>query len=247
LRFGINPPNFNLIMGMGVVKEGRHLADLELVESALAGDGDSVGRVVGILESGVIRAALLRRGASASEADELIGDLLGDCFGGEKAKGGIHRLLARYNGGCSLEGFLQRVAFNRLISAKRRARPAIEIDAGHRDEPGSVIEIPDEEVDASPEDATIELLREAVAETLAAADPEKLVLFRLVHSYRVSQKRVGAAWGWHESKVSRALGSLQEELRSGVIERVRSRDPWLELAWEDFLGLCSQSVDLFGE
>ena len=233
-------------MSEASVPQARHRADLELVESALAGDADAARQVFEVVHGGGIRAALIRRGASPSEADELLSDLSGDCFGGEKASGGLHRLLARYNGACALEGFIQRVAFNRLISLKRKKKPTVELDAGHRDDPGTVIELPDEEPAASPDDATIELVRGAVVDTLAAVDREKLVLFRLVHSYRVPQKRVGAAWGWHESKVSRALASLQEELRDGIIQRVRERDPWLELEWEDLLAMCSQSIDLFG-
>ena len=65
-------------------------------------------------------AALRSRGASHSEAADLIADLVGDCFGGERAKGGLHRLLARYNGSCPLPAFLRHVALHRLIDLKRK-------------------------------------------------------------------------------------------------------------------------------
>lgn len=199
-----------------------------------------------ILGSGKIRAALINRGASASEADELLGDLSGDCFGGQKAKGGLHRLLAKFNGACPLEGYLQRVAVNRLISLKRKQQPVVELDAGIDDGSGSAIDLPDTPDEVDSEDRIVELIREAIFDTLASAEPEQLIVFRLVHSYRIPQKRVGELWGWHESKVSRALSTLQEALRTGIMKRVKERDPWLEIEWSDFLKLCSESVDLFG-
>ncbi|MEP4077700.1 RNA polymerase sigma factor [Haloferula sp.] len=227
-------------------KAPKHQADLDLVDAALDGDEKAVAKVVGILDAGKIRAALLKRGASASEADELLGDLSGDCFGGHKAKGGLHRLLAKFNGACPLEGYLQRVAINRLISLKRKQKPVVELDAGAGDDATSAIDLPDSGNDADSEDRIVELIREAIFDTFAAAEPEQLVIFRLVHSYKVPQKRVGELWGWHESKVSRALSSLQDALRSGIMKRIQERDPWLEIEWADFLKLCSQSIDLFG-
>ena len=28
-------------------------------------------------------------------------------------------------------------------------------------------------------------------------------------------------------------------------EEIRLADPWLELEWDDFMGLCAESIDLF--
>jgi RNA polymerase sigma factor (sigma-70 family) len=223
-----------------------HQADIDLVEAALEGNEEAVDHVMEVLNTGMIRAALIKRGASASEADDLMGDLAGDCFGGQKAKGGLHRLLAKFNGACSLEGYLQRVAINRLISLKRKKKPVLELDACANDDAHPVIELPDIHDEADSEDRIVEIIREAIFDTLATAKPEELILFRLVHSYRVPQKRAGQLWGWHESKVSRTLSTLQEKLRNGIMDRIHQRDPWLELEWADFLKLCSQSIDLFG-
>jgi hypothetical protein len=226
---------------------GRHIlhgGDLETAEAALAGDGDSVAIVMEILQSPGLKFALMRRGATASEADELIGDLAGDCYGGSKGNGVHHRILGAYNGYCALAGFLQRVAINRLITLKRKARHFVEPPTGEDGE--SVVEKYPSPTATVSEDRVLELLREAIVETLASVDREKLVVFRLVHAYGVPQKRLGLLWGWHESKVSRSLASLQEDLKQGVLARLKERDPWLTIEWDDFVSLCSQSLDLFG-
>ena len=95
--------------------------------------------------------------------------------------------------------------------------------------------------------ALVVLLRDALKSVLAKVDPEKLVIVRLIESYEVPQKQVGNLWGWSETKTSRAKSELLEEMRSALHEEVRRTDPWLHLEWEDFLALCNESSDLFGQ
>jgi RNA polymerase sigma factor (sigma-70 family) len=226
--------------------EVRYPDDLELAEAALEGDAGAVGNVKGLLQGSSLKGWLVRRGASGTEAEDLLADLFTDCFGGEKAKGGVHRLLGKFNGGCKLESFLRRVALNRLIGLKRKAKPTVSIEGDTDDEDG-----PSQgERLAAPavvvsEDAVVDVLREAVLGAFANVDQEKFVLFRLAHSYRLSQKKIGEMWGWHASKVSRNLSALGEELRESILAKVREADPWLELEWVDFLELCGETIDLF--
>lgn len=213
-------------------------ADLDLAEAALEGDPEATATILGTLRAPELRASLISRGASPSEADDIIGDIAGDCFGGERAKGGLHRLLGRYNGGCPLSAYFRHIATNRLISIKRKRRPTVSTDdEDARELPGAA---------ATPtDDALISLLRDALVVSLSRVDPEKLVLIRLIESYRIPQKQVGALLGWHETKMSRAKSDFLAELRTLVTEEIRKADPWLHLEWEDFLGLCAESVDLF--
>lgn len=214
-------------------------ADLELAEDALAGDAQAAGIVLSMLQAPQLTAALRGRGASSAEASELIADLCGDCFGGERTTGGLHRLLGRYNGKCPLPAYFRHIAINRLISLKRKQRPTISTDME------DAVDLPSPVVDGTPDAALIALLREALKNALARMDPEKLVAIRLIESYGVQQKEIGTLFGWHESKISRAKKDFIEELKTNVMEEIHRADPWLQLEWEDFLSLCAESLDLF--
>jgi RNA polymerase sigma factor (sigma-70 family) len=222
-------------------------ADLETAEAALDGDEKAAKRVLDILHAPGFRSKLINRGASDTEADDLVGDLAADCFGGEKPRGGLHRLLGHFNGRCPLEGYLLRVGFNRLINLKRRQKHEAELpgDEDRREDPFD--ELPDSGPVEASEDAVVDLLRSAVVGALAEVDQEKLVILRLVHSYGIPQKRVGEMWEMPESTISRAMKMLREDLQHAILRNARRLDPWLDLDWEDFLDLCSGSIDLFDE
>jgi DNA-directed RNA polymerase specialized sigma24 family protein len=226
-------------------------SDLELAESALDGDPLAAVRILAMLRAPALAAFLKGRGASETEAADIIGNLCGDCFGGERKKGGMHRLLGRYNGTCPLPAFLRRVAVNRLISLKRRQALFREPGGGAEDAgaPGArrvplAIEPGIDEAPGTDEEI-IPLLRDALHRAFAAVDAEKLLLFRLIHFHGVPQKRVAGIWGWHESKVSRAMDSLRAELKGAILAEIRRRDAWLDLQWDDFIGLCAESNELF--
>jgi RNA polymerase sigma factor (sigma-70 family) len=226
-------------------RDDESTGDLVLAEHALEGDPVAVGRVLAMLRAPEFAAFLRGRGATATEAEDLIGNLIGDCFGGERAKGGLHRLLGRYNGACPLPAFLRRAAVNRLISLKRKQVLRREAEPARDDAGAAVLELPAREASEGDEEI-IPLLRETLHAAFAAVDPERMVLFRLVHTHGVPQKRVAAIWGWHESKVSRALEAVRVELKAAILDGIRRRDAWLDLRWEDFVALCSESNDLFG-
>ncbi|MCW1925174.1 hypothetical protein OKA05_21620 [Luteolibacter arcticus] len=218
---------------------------LEWAELALEGDPTATEAVMKMLRSDDLVAALRSRGASETEAADILGDLAGDCFGGERAKGGLHRLLGRYNGACPLPAFFRHVAVNRLITLKRKQALRPEASKGTDDDEDPIDRVPSPASGNAADETLIPLLRDAVVRAFQAVDVERMVVFRLVHSYGVPQKRVGAVWGWHESKTSRALDALREDLKTSIIAEIRRADPWLQLEWDDFLSLCGESIDLF--
>ncbi|NNC90463.1 MAG: sigma-70 family RNA polymerase sigma factor [Akkermansiaceae bacterium] len=223
----------------------RYAEELEIALAALDGEEQAVQAVKAILDDPALRRWLVARGASAAEADELFGDLLTDCFAGRKKSGEMNRLLGRYNGACKLQNFLRRVVLNRFIDRKRRAPDVVSLPTESDEDDGRGGRELAAPSGIDSEDAISQILVDAVRRAFASVDQEKLVLFRLFHSYQISQQRIAAMWGWHYSKVSRALTGLCEELRDGIMAEVRQADPWLQLEWEDFVDLCGDSLDLF--
>jgi len=65
----------------------------------------------------------------------------------------------------------------------------------------------------------------------------------LVSIYGVRQESVAHALGWSQSKVSRAIVGVMAQIRASTIEELQKADPWLELDWTDFLGLCRNSTE----
>ena len=66
---------------------------------------------------------------------------------------------------------------------------------------------------------------------------------RLVAIYGVRQESLAHALGWSQSKVSRAISSVMDEIKTRTMEELRKADPWLDLEWGDFVSLCRSSAD----
>ena len=223
-----------------------HTNDVELVDLALSGD-EAAARAIRSTESTAqIENILRRRGASATEAKDIVEDLWADCFDSSSKRGA---LLDRYTGKGPLEGFLTRTALNRLIDLKRRQKFQGSLPRQEHQESGDAVDafdsLPGESTATDTDDALVGILRDSLVKAFALCDPEKLVILRLVNVHGLDQSTVGHMWGWSQSKISRALTSLMEEVRGHTIAEIKRQDPWLELQWEDFVSLCSQCNDIF--
>lgn len=221
--------------------------DVALAEAALEGEPAALQRLLALLQSPELRRSLVSRGASFTEAEDVAGDLAGDCFAGQKVRGGAFRLLAHYNGKGSLLSFLRHVALRRLIDLKRRQAAHPRAGEANASSPGDPLDRLSHgmAVTAGGDDLVVGLLAEALRRAFATADQESLLLFRLVHGYGVPQKDIARMWGWTESTLSRRMKALGSHLRSAVLDEARRADPWLELRWDDFVSLCRESIDLF--
>jgi RNA polymerase sigma factor (sigma-70 family) len=172
---------------------------------------------------------LLARGASRIETEDILADIWSDCVAGAGDKSS---LLTKFGGNFSLLSWLARVACNRWIDLKRRgvkqtAMEEADIDAM----PGCQTVLED--------DRLLELLRESLRSAFARCPDEPLIMLRLVYVHGLTQREVGRMFGWGESKMSRALSEAMEQIKTRTLEDLRRRDQRLELAWEDFLGLCA--------
>jgi hypothetical protein len=59
----------------------------------------------------------------------------------------------------------------------------------------------------------------------------------------IAQRELAGIFQMDESKISRQLRSAMEQVGERTLELTRQRDPFLTLTWEDFLELCSGSMD----
>lgn len=183
-----------------------------------------------------LRAVLINRGATQDEADDLLGDLWGDCVGQSEDR---PSLLEKYSGKCPIRSWLKTVATNRLIDLKRRQE--------HR---GELPRLDSDDADASPferlpatpsadsESALVKLLKDSLQAAFAKCAPEAMLMLRLVYLNAVSQREVCRMWGWPEYKVSRFMSDAMERIEAHTLNELKTRDPWLELSWQDFIELC---------
>jgi RNA polymerase sigma factor (sigma-70 family) len=179
---------------------------------------------------------LLSRGASRTEAEDLLADLWSDCVPGDDDR---PSLLEKFNGQCKLQGWLATVATRRWIDLKRKQARRVELEKTASDHPAI------DPLDRLPaafseerEDALVNLLRDSLRVAFSLCPPEAMVLLRLRYLHGVSQREIVRMLGWHESKVSRALSQAMQDIETQVLREIKKRDPWLELTWQDFLDLC---------
>jgi RNA polymerase sigma factor (sigma-70 family) len=181
-----------------------------------------------------LKSILCKRGASNTEAEDLVADLWADCFGSSGPP-----LLKKYEGRCALSSWLFTVATNRFIDFKRRQafRGELSFEKSLEIQPGDT-QRADYVSLSQRDDALILLLRCAISNAFASQSPETCLMLRLVHVYDVTQREIGRMWNWHESKVSRTLNSARATIKDAVLGELRRADPWLTLEWADFVELA---------
>ena len=213
--------------------------DLVFVKRVLGGD-ENAARALRARYDAQLKSTLCKRGATSTEAEDLLADLWADCFGSSGKP-----LLQRYEGRCPLSSWLNTVATNRLIDAKRRQSFRVDLRAQELSKRGANDLEPMGNLSESRSDEEIlALLRQAVVNTFAAEAPEIMLMLRLVHIYKITQREIGRMWNWHESKVSRTLESAHIKIKTAVLMELRRTDPWLTLEWGDFLELARCAPDI---
>jgi RNA polymerase sigma factor (sigma-70 family) len=216
----------------------RHEQDLSFAQSVLNVNSAAAaelrsryhGRLVGVL---------CARGASATEAEDLVADMWSDCFA---APANRQTLLGKYQGRCALESWLLTVATHRLIDLKRRQNFRVEVATPDRSSEDFFDRRPHPE-SMSTEEPLLKLLRNAIRNAFAKRDSESVLMLKLVHVHQLSQREIARMLGWHESKVSRGLEVARQQIARDILVELKREDPWLELRWEDFLELCAGSAD----
>ena len=141
--------------------------------------------------------SLASRGASRDVAEDVVSEILAECVAESP-----RNLLARFKGEGPLDGWLLRVAINRLISRQRRERlmePA---------EIGEIESLPCESMEVM-EEALQAIVSKALREAIESLPAEARLLLWLRHGYGIPQNRLCICWRSTPSKLSRALSSAR--------------------------------------
>ena len=218
----------------------NHEHDLAFAARVLASDAGAAAELRARYE-GKLVAVLCSRGASRTEAEDLVADLWSDCF---STNADARPLLSKYQGRSSLESWLITVAMHRLVDLKRRQSFRVHVP----DSPNSAedfLERTPQPTATLREEPLLTLLQQAIGQAFSSVDPEDVLMLKLVHLYALTQREIGRMWGWHESKVSRTLETARSKIAQRILAEAKRSDPWLELRWEDFVELCERSPDIF--
>jgi DNA-directed RNA polymerase specialized sigma24 family protein len=217
-------------------------SDIYFVRSILAGN-ERAASDLGARYHAKLVGILCARGATKTEAEELIADLWSDCFGATKRHSSI---LMKYQGRCALESWLVTVATNRFIELKRRQQFRGELaPRGLNPLADPLDEVPGATIQQA-EPLLLDLLHQSVLKAFSESDLETLLMLKLVHIHGVTQREIGRMWSWHESKVCRVLGLARQNIKKSVLAQVKRTDPWLRFTWEDFSDLCRCLPVFFG-
>jgi len=176
---------------------------------------------------------LRARGASVDETEELLADLWGDCV---PANGEQPSLLDKYSGKCPVQGWLATVATRRWIDLKRKQTRRGETtrpEGGH-----TAMESLPAAATLDRDDVLVDLLRGSLQAAFATCPAADLLMLRLVYLHGLSQREIMRMWGWSESKVSRKLSQAMQQIEQDTLANMKRKDPWLDLAWQDFVDLC---------
>ncbi len=176
-------------------------------------------------------AFLMRAGAPQPEAQETVEMLWCDLL--TPTRSGSIRL-GRYNGTCALLTWLNTVALHSFYSRKRvdnrrESRFTSSEHAGYVDAAAAV---------ADHDPSLIALMRESIEWAFENCPAQDYVLLQLEYLQDLEREELGRLFGYSKATVCRRLEDARFAIARRTMTRLRERDPWLELRWEDFLDLC---------
>jgi RNA polymerase sigma factor (sigma-70 family) len=218
--------------------ESNQLGDERLLLSrCINGDAKALGILRDRHNAPMLR-VLISKGASLTQAEELLADLWSECVGDGEGK---VSLLEKFSGKCSLQSWLFTVSIRRLIDLQRRQARVQDVTSDAPPDATSFFnKLPDTSKPATAiaDDVLIRLLRESLEEAFKACPAEGLLMLRLVHQYGLTGRQLAQMWGCHEATISRSLKTAMTSIQHTTLQELKKRDRWLELTWEDFVELC---------
>lgn len=224
----------------------RHAEDLALVDRAIAGEAAAVQEFEANYRP-LLERLLMSRGVDRLQAEDLVADIIAECFGAGK-NGRTRPLLEKFEGRSSLSTWMIRTTWNRWLDLKRRDkfrgelpsfddeddRSGDQFDRVAGDDPGEGI------LDSD----LSELMGRAIREAFDSLGPDTLLMLKLSYLHGVSQTTIARMWQCDQTRVSRALTAARQQVASVTMRRIKEADSSLNLEWEDFQKLCAAGLDL---
>jgi RNA polymerase sigma factor (sigma-70 family) len=220
--------------------------DYDVARRALEGDNEA-GKVIAMKHQEMLVRVLMARGVKHHDAEDVVADVISECFGARKTGTAGRALLESYEGRSALSTWMVTATWNRWLDAKRRdkyrgelPRFKEEANAGG-DDPFE--RLPDDDEKSALDKDLESLMRSALDAAFASLDAEALLILKLVYQHRVSQELIAMMWQSNQSRISRTISNAREQIRRVTLETINERDPRLSLQWEDFLELCQASSE----
>lgn len=223
----------------------KYAADLDLVERSLTGDTAAVREFHDTYRP-LLERVLMSRGVERTQAEDLVADLVAECFGAGK-KGVSRPLLEKYEGRSSLSTWMIRTTWNRWIDRKRRDKFRGELP-GTDDE--DLVGDPfdrraaDEDQDDLLDADLAELMGAAIRGAFESLEPEVLLMLKLSFLHGISQTMIARMWQCDQTRVSRMLSTARTQVAKETMRRIHEADGKIQLEWEDFQKLCALGLDL---
>ncbi|MDF1816893.1 MAG: sigma-70 family RNA polymerase sigma factor [Verrucomicrobiales bacterium] len=224
----------------------KHAEDLKLTQRALAGEDDAVREFQEEYQSTLER-VLMSRGVDKVAAEDLVADIMAECFGAGK-KGETTPLLAKFEGRSSLSTWLIRITWNRWLDLKRRDKFRGDLPEYDDDEARGVDKFDRVAADNDDDDLIDEdlgdLMGRAIKTAFASLEPDTLLMLKLSYLHGISQTVLADMWRVDQTRISRTLSQAREQIASVTMREIKAGDPDIEIEWEDFMRLCAAGIEL---
>lgn len=221
--------------------------DVALVQKVLESD-EATARLFETEYRPTLERVLMARGVARGDAEDLVADIIAECFGAGK-KGAMEvRLLEKYEGRSALSTWLIRITWNRWLDLKRRDKFRGELPRYDDDEArgtdGFDRVADDHEDEDFIESDLAELMAGAIKSAFASLEPDVLVMLKLSFLHGVSQTDIARMWQCDQTRISRTLSSARAQIAAETLRAIKAADPDLDLDWDDFKRLCAYGIDL---
>lgn len=228
------------------VKALKFAEDLDLVDRALRGEAAAVVAFQQDHQP-MLERVLMSRGVDKVSAQDLVADIIAECFGAGK-NGATQPLLEKFEGRSSLSTWMIRITWNRWLDLKRRDKfrgelPTYEDDDGRQGDRFDRIEGAALGEDLLDEDLSA-LMGRAIRTAFDSLAPDVLLMLKLSYIHGVSQSVIARLWQCDQTRVSRSLTSAREQIAAVTMRTIREADTELEIEWEDFQKLCAAGIEL---
>lgn len=226
------------------VKPLKFAQDLDLADRAMAGEGTAVREFQDTYRP-MLERLLMSRGVERVQAEDLVADVVAECFGAGK-NGQTRPLLEKFEGRSSLSTWMIRTTWNRWLDLKRRDKfrgelPSYDDDDDRSGDPfDRVAGVGEELLDTD----LSELMGRAIREAFESLGPEVLLMLKLSYLHGISQAAIARMWQCDQTRVSRTLTAARQQVAAETMKRIRAADERLDLEWEDFQKLCAAGLEL---